>query len=213
MILKSVINTNTYAWVRIPKTATRAYTQLLSGDNRHYHMPYNKIIEVNNNITIPCVTVVRDPYTRFVSIMRHFSLALNAQIMHPRHTNHPYSIPVRNTTEFCNFFYKYYDKNLIPFEKTIHNTICRHNIQMYMPFFKTQVNMIIGANNPLIFRYEHLEEFNTWLTTEIGVDSTQLQHIGKITTDFPFNIDLYSDEVKTLVKYLFEEDYIKFNYL
>ena len=72
--------------------------------------------------------------------------------------------------------------------------------------------MIEGAENPLIFKYENLSEFNTWIETELGVDTSNLQHIGKIETEFPFNIDLESSEIRDLVAYLFEEDYNSFGY-
>ena len=71
MILQSTINNNSYAWVRIPKTATRSYTKLLDTTNNDRHTEYSKIVETLDH-KIPCVTVVRDPYTRFVSSMRHF---------------------------------------------------------------------------------------------------------------------------------------------
>lgn len=211
MILNSKLN-NKYAWVRIPKTATRAYTKLLAADNKHYHMEYSRMMELET-IKIPCVTVVREPHSRFVSMMKHFSQILYAQMQHPRHRNHiTYSIPVENTNKFCDFFYKFYDKNCIPFELNTHYTIMRHNVQIYMPFFKTQKTMILGAENPIIFRYDNLNEFNNWLETEIAVDTSNLEHIGKITTEFPFNIDLQSSQIKNLVGYLFEEDYELFNY-
>ena len=160
------------------------------------------------------VTVVRDPYTRFVSSMRHFFEALNAQITHPHHVNHLiYSIPLNNTTNFCNFFYKFYDKNCISFDPMVHHKIAYHNIQMYHPFFQTQTSMIRTATNPLIFKYENLNEFNIWLETEIGIDTSKLSYVGKSEKIIPFNIDLESEEIKSLVKYLFEEDYVQFNYV
>ena len=79
--------------------------------------------------------------------------ALNAQITHPHHVNHLiYSIPLNNTTNFCNFFYKFYDKNCISFDPMVHHKIAYHNIQMYHPFFQTQTSMIRTATNPLIFK-------------------------------------------------------------
>ena len=212
MILKSRINDNSYAWVKIPKTATRSYSELVDNTIPHSHMPYDIITKKFGEH--PCVTVVRDPYTRFVSSMRHFFGALNAQITHPHHLNHPiYSIPINNTTNFCNFFYKFYYKNCISFDPMVHHKIAYHNIQMYHPFFQTQTSMIRTAINPLVFKYENLSEFNTWIETELGISTANLSHIGKIKNPTTFDIDLQSDEVKTLTRYLFEEDYVRFNYV
>ena len=212
MILKSRINDNSYAWVKIPKTATRSYSELVDNTTPHSHMPYSVMTKKFGEY--PCVTVVRDPYTRFVSSMRHVFGALNAQITHPHHVNHLiYSIPLNNTTNFCNFFYKFYDKNCISFDPMVHHKIAYHNIQMYHPFFQTQTSMIRTATNPLIFKYENLNEFNIWLETEIGIDTSKLSYVGKSEKIIPFNIDLESEEIKSLVKYLFEEDYVQFNYV
>ena len=72
--------------------------------------------------------------------------------------------------------------------------------------------MIDGAINPIIFRYENLTEFNTWIETELGIDTSKLEYIGKADTNLPFNIDLQSVEIQNLAEYLFEEDYITFGY-
>ena len=218
MLLKSNIHNNQYAWVRIPKTATRAYAKLLLPEQDrlpHTHSSYSKIIENNNlDYTIPCLTVSRNPHSRFISMMKHFCFRLDLETPLFQYKKYSLAIPLENTTDFCNFFYTHYEKNCIPKDRLTHLKIAHYGVfNLYSAFLKTQTSFIQGAENPIIFNYENLGEFNTWLETEIGTDTSQLEHIGKIETPFPFNIDLQSDEVRTLVKYLFEEDYVRFNYV
>jgi hypothetical protein len=223
MILQSTINNNSYAWVRIPKTATRSYTKLLDTTNNDRHTEYSKIVETLDH-KIPGVTVVRNPHTRLISALKHFCGVLHAQLQNPKNNNHIIrTIPTENTIKFCNFFYTNYDKNCVPRNPIMHNltmetrinpalTFWPVRIALFIPFFITQKSMIDGAINPIIFRYENLTEFNTWIETELGIDTSKLEYIGKADTNLPFNIDLQSVEIQNLAEYLFEEDYITFGY-
>ena len=87
MILQSTINNNSYAWVRIPKTATRSYTKLLDTTNNDRHTKYSKIVETLDH-KIPGVTVVRNPHTRLISALKHFCGVLHAQLQNPKNNNH-----------------------------------------------------------------------------------------------------------------------------
>lgn len=214
-VLQSKINDNKYLWIRVPKTASRAYSQLFFNTiENHHHMPYQQLVHIEGNY--PGVAVIRNPHDRFVSAMHHFFDIVKNMI---EKTNGEYLqrdsqflLPCDDTTKFCQFFYQFYDKNFIPKNRQHHNTILQTNAYAILPFFKAQTHVLDGENI-LTFKYENLPEFHNWIETELGMDTSKIQRVGKIDNPTTFEIDLKSDEVKALVKYLFDEDYTRFNYL
>jgi hypothetical protein len=84
MVITSKINNEIYQWIRIPRTATIAYSNLFSNDSSseldypkgHTHYKYNQFSRCKHcieipDLNLPAFTMVRFPVDRFISSI-HF---------------------------------------------------------------------------------------------------------------------------------------------
>jgi hypothetical protein len=120
-----------------------------------------------------------------------------------------------NESFFYDFFYNNFNKNcqLKP-GLNIYSVFDTDDVSLVSSFFYTQV---YWAYHPKIkvFKYENISEFNKWIENKLGYDTTQLKKTNasrKSELQDIINVDFTTDKFKKLVKYLFHDDFLYFNY-
>lgn len=85
MIVSSLLNSEKYFWVKVPRTATQAYEKIFFPNRDvntfypHYHLPYRQIVQYCGTPT-PVVggfTVIRHPLARFISALQYIQQKKN----------------------------------------------------------------------------------------------------------------------------------------
>jgi len=238
MLITSEITKNHYQWIKVPRTATTAYSKLLYSKfiSRmpvlHQHLRYGDFslceeCESNNSISnkIDAFTVVRNPYDRFVSTL--YFLNYSRQIIGKNHEFYDVCDNCKsskeiiiNTSDFYDFFkdentfYSFFYDNFFKNCELKHEDIYRYTRlgDWTIPvFFKTQM---YWAYHPRvkIFKYENLNEFNSWLEYEFLYDTKKLTRENYSDKKLVLPIDTSTDKFKALVKYLFHDDFLCFGY-
>jgi hypothetical protein len=104
MIINSRLTKQNYQWIRIPRTATIAYSNLFlpKKDNKtlfiHSHLTYNKFFTCNNcknygKMNLNAFTLVRNPIDRFISSI-YFMAARRENLNKNRHS-------FKNFNKYC----------------------------------------------------------------------------------------------------------------
>jgi hypothetical protein len=236
MVIKSKVNSEEYFYVKIPKTGTQSYTKLFFMEMYpEYYEEYNNgnILHSHDrfNSDYRGITVVRNPYNRFISILKFLNSKINnnisyvdKKIMDPvsgtlmpdnlddNFSRYDYTDIFKSEDFFYDFFYSSFGRNCEVENKTnvqlIFNTSGGNFINS---FFTTQVEW---AYHPKIqiFKYEKIEEFNRWIENIMGYDISKLEFLNKSGNHNNINIDFNSKKFKELTTYLFYDDFRYFDY-
>ncbi len=203
MIISSKITDEKWIWVKIPKTGTRAYSQLFYPDKEsqlHFHHTFHELY-IQNQKKYSGFTVVRHPVTRFISALRHLE-----------NINHLGNLPCDNIESLVNFLYDNFDENCLPKNnKTLQSIFGLEYINYHESFFKTQVHW---AYHPKVvwFKYENLTTFNDWLKTRLGIDSMGIKWVGEVKSTGLRHLNFNDTKFMKVVQYLFLDDYKVYGY-
>lgn len=221
MIISSKINESKWIWIKIPKTGSRAYSKLLvpKGEDEfiqngkrlfHFHFTFSHLY-IHHQKKYTGFTVVRHPVTRFISALNHLA-DLNFQCVIPNCINHPGKLPLNSIDNLVEFIYDNFHKNCVPKNnKSFKEIFGVDHTAYYDSFFKTQVHW---AYHPKMtwFYYENLSEFNTWLSKNLGINTTKIEKIGEIKEKHLEHLDFSNYNFVKMVEYLFYDDYKAYNY-
>ena len=210
MVIGSKVSSKRYIWLRVPRTATKAYGQLFFPDGNYEHTHNNYFYEVINNKLgeLPAFSVVRNPYTRFTSAIKY---AYVKKIENNATGRFNYYLPVESTDSLADFLTDIVDSivdtdNQTAFKKAFLTT----DISFIRQMFRRQIDFV-GFDQVANFRYENLSEYNSWIETNLGYDTSTVTKFNG-TGDALSHIDFSDTKIKTVVKKLFAEDFTKFNY-
>lgn len=249
MIITSKIDSTKYQWIRVPRTATMAYSSLFLSKSTndtpliHSHLTYNNFFTCNDCINyekpnLNAFTLVRNPVDRFISsiyfmtsrrenldksdkVVKNFNKIceicgkIELIDVDSEKSKNIFLRFYENESIFYDFFYDNFNKNcqLKP-NLNIHSVFDTDDISLVSSFFCTQV---YWAYHPKIkvFKYENISEFNKWIENTLGYDTTQLKKTNasrKSELKDIINVDFTTDKFKELVKHLFYDDFLYFNY-
>ena len=201
MIISSKITNERWIWVKIPKTGTRAYSQLFNPhleSELHFHYTFHSLYD-HHQRQYPGFTVIRHPRTRFISALKHLSqLDLLG------------NTPSDTIQNLADFLITNFDKNCVP-KNTLENIFSVDYIKYHESFFQTQV---YWAYHPKVtwFKYENLQQFNQWIETRLGYDTSKLQQIGKVDKNHLEHLDFQHSSFQKVVHHLFQDDFTLFDY-
>jgi hypothetical protein len=121
----------------------------------------------------------------------------------------------KNEEIFYQFFYDNFNKNCeLKTGLDLNAVFESPNTSMVSSFFQTQVYWTYHPKVK-IFKYEEIHKFNSWIEENLGYDTSQLNRMNasqKKELSDVINIDFTTDKFKQLVKYLFHDDFLYFNY-
>jgi len=201
MIISSKITNEKWIWVKVPKTGTRAYLKMFYPEldsSLHFHFTFHTLYD-HHQRKHPGFTVIRHPRTRFISALKHLS-QLDLLGNMPSDT-------IENLTDFL---FTNFDKNCVP-KHTLENIFSVDYLKYHESFFQTQV---YWAYHPKVtwFKYENLQQFNKWIETRLGYDTTKLQQIGKTDKHHLNHLDFQHSAFQKVVQHLFQDDFTLFDY-
>ena len=203
MIISSKTTNKRWIWVKIPKTGTRAYSQLFNPhpeSELHFHYTFHSLYD-HHQQQYSGFTVTRHPRTRFVSALHHLS-----------QLNLLGDMPSDTIENLVDFLFNNFDKNCTPKNnKSLTNIFSVDVIKYHESFFKTQV---YWAYHPKVtwFKYENLPQFNSWIETHLGYDTSKLQQVGKAENHNLGHLDFQHSSFQKVVHHLFQDDFILFDY-
>lgn len=211
MLIQSLINSeDKFIWLRVPRTATKAYSQLFfpDGNYRHVHNSYLHEVIHNELGELPAFSVVRNPYTRFKSAIKY---AYKRKIESGSTGRFNYSIPTESTDSLATFLTNVADSlvdtnNNAAFETAFLTT----DLSFIRLMFRQQADFV-GFENVTNFRYENLGELNLWIQTNLGFDTTTVPTINS-SGDVLSHIDFSDERIKLVVQKLFVKDFEMFDY-
>jgi len=241
MIVKSLHNEKSYFWVKVPRTGTMSYEQLFfpelySPENSviHQHVPFfNMHKSCGNPKKISGgFSVVRDPIDRFISSVKYLSMKRN--LFKPKNKKNYIQIcqfcgevtvfPFKENTDMINFvdflkdektfydfIYSIFDKNceLKP-GLNLYDSFQTKHTGLIESIFLTQTRLSYHPKVK-IFKYENLSEFNSWIESFLGYDTTKLTQVNS-SKEWSINIDVTTKKFKDLVRYLYHDDFQVFGY-
>lgn len=201
----------------------------------HLHSPYylSKQAQCKNKPeVVGGFGLVRNPYERFISSLRYLKLqrkkttdidneykvlyicefcGQRSMVDRKMVFNTNFIDFLQNETIFYDFIYSNFDKNCmlksgLEREETFQADI----ISMVHSMFKTQTFFIYHPQVK-IFKYENLQEFNTWIENTLGYPTRNLSKINS-SKHVELNIDTTTKKFRDVVKYLFHDDFKLFGY-
>jgi hypothetical protein len=204
-----------WIWVKVPKTATVAYRAIFFPEIAPHALQTHKTY---HSLSFPddgrqAFTVVRNPLNRFRSAVAHLL----------GKSNH-FAITFSSTTHLVDFF-----TPLVPYLKehrwyatewTEQHFLCRGSscpeCKLYYPGFIHSIfaSQVHWAYHPSVrvFRHERIEEFNTFIETELGYDTTCVARANVSRAEGVAHIDFTAPAVIDLVHQLYDVDYMAFGY-
>jgi len=222
MVLTSLLDNKQYFWIKVPRTATQAFSKFFTlyvpkepgiPDDIHSHFSYLELKEMYQQ-QLPAVSVVRHPVSRFKSIIYYLA---------DRHPNTQSSAKLLwQSTESCvNFLNTVFDRNCELKGASISSifldtdvtevTPIRNFINATASFFKTQAEY---AYHPKvkIFHYEKLNEFIEWIDTSLGYDTSKIHRFNASVESTQINVDFNHPEFVKTIENLYYIDYKVFGY-
>jgi hypothetical protein len=204
MIISSKITNERWIWVKIPKTGTRAYSQLFNPhpeSELHFHYTFHSLYN-HHKRQYSGFTVTRHPRTRFISALKHLVSLYQDKC----------GVPYNNMKHLVEFFYDNFDRNCVPKQNKTLQEIFQENLtQHHVAFFAPQT---FWAYHPKVtwFKYENLQQFNRWIETRLGYDTSKLQQIGKVDKNHLAHLDFQHSSFQKVVHHLFQDDFTLFDY-
>lgn len=201
----------------------------------HLHTPYYRYKQAqckNKPEVVGGFGVVRNPYERFVSSLRYLRWKHNKptdikdeyELLHicefcgertlvdkGMFFNRNFIDFLQNETIFYDFIYSSFDKNCMLKSGLVwEETFQAETSSIVFSMFKTQTFFVYHPEVK-IFRYENLQEFNTWIENTLRYSTKSINKINS-SKHIDLNIDTTTKKFKELVKYLFHDDFKLFGY-
>jgi hypothetical protein len=214
MLIHSKVSDEKYIWLRIPRTASKAYGKIFFPDGNYEHRHSNYYHETYTYGEIPAFSVVRHPYTRFVSSVKYIikkQTVIKNKIQNLEASRFEFSIPCESTESLCDFFNENLTKIQNVFSDEVYKEVFKTNDLGFVRLFFIPQHHYVGYPPVKIFRYEQLEEFNDWIESTLGYNT---QHIEKYNSsaDELQHIDFENPKLIKTVERLFYNDYTVFDY-
>lgn len=222
--------TVSYRFLFFPELQDKVFLHLHTKYGEHFTCDSCTVVE-----KFPGFCLVRNPISRFISSLKYIILMQEHVQSSTEDTHDTFKlcdvcgvvekIPSQNTkkynkqvvsfpkfweneTDFYDFLYGNFDKNCnLKLGITFENIFDVPNSSFIGSFFKTQISACYHPSVK-IFKYENINEYNSWIETELGYDTSHLSkfNTSRISND-SINIDFTSSKFKELVKYLFHDDF------
>lgn len=222
MVLTSLHDSKQYFWIKVPRTATQAFSKFFTRyvpkepgipDDIHRHFSYLELQEIYQQ-QLSAVSVVRHPVSRFKSIIYYLA---------DRHINTQSSARLLwESTESCvDFLNTVFDRNCELKGASIPSVFLDTDVTEFIPirnfinatnsFFKTQAEY---AYHPKvkIFHYEMLNEFIDWIDTSLGYDVSKISRLNASVNTTKVNVDFNNPEFIKTIENLYYIDYKVFGY-
>jgi hypothetical protein len=221
MILKSLRDNAEYFWIKVPRTATQAFSELFTQytskepvvlDGEHAHFSYMQLCDMYQQ-HLPAITVVRHPVSRFKSIVyylagKHATTTTDVKLLW-------------ESTDSCvDFLNKTFSRNChlietAPLSQLLLDTRDYQSTKNFIgasnAFFKTQAEY---AYHPKvkIFPYEQLNTFIEWVDVALGYDTSRLTTQNASNTSINMPVDFTHPELVKTVENMYYIDYKVFGY-
>lgn len=205
MLIKSLVDGQEWIWIRIPKTATRAYRLIFEMNNdAHTHLSYKESIEKYGNIE-RAFSVVRNPVDRLKSGITH-----DIDEFKKIYPNRQYPSWMMNIELLCDVFFNILGENCKIKNQPAY-TALSWEAGMMAEVLKTQCSAV---NYPevKVFKYENLTQFNEWIESTLGFNTTQVVVNGASDYEKYNWLDFTNPRFTELCKMIYKEDYEVFGY-
>lgn len=209
MLIQSKVSDEKYIWIRIPRTASKMYGKIFFPDGNYKHNHNNYYHETYTHGEIDAFSVVRHPYTRFVSSVKHM---VKIQNLRGKVDRFDFTIPYENTEALCDFFNDNIEKLQDCFSNTAYEEVFKTDDVSFVKLFFIPQHHFAGFSPVKIFRYESLNNFNEWIETTLGHDTSNIE-VFNSSSDELQHIDFQNPKLTSIVQRLFEEDYKFFGYV
>lgn len=209
MLIQSKVSDEKYIWVRIPRTASKTYGKVFFPGGNYEHRHNNYYHETYTYGEINAFSVVRHPYTRFISSVRFM---VKQQNLNGKTGRFNFTIPCENTRVLCEFFEDNVEKLKNCFSNTAYHEVFKTMDTDFVKLFFIPQHHYAGFAPVKIFKYESLNEFNEWIETVLGYD-TSTTEVFNSSADELQHIDFENPKLINIVQRLFEEDYKFFGYV
>ena len=204
MLVRSLIDDSDWTWIRIPKTASRAYRCVFDFNEGHSHLSYKDSISKYGG-TGKAFSVVRNPVNRLKSGIIH-----DVEDFEIWRKGEPFPEWMLDINVLCDLFFEALDENCKIKNLNKYNSIL-HDAGMMAEVLKTQAN-VINYPEVKIFKYENLSEFNDWIEKTLGI-STMCLKVTDPSNFAKYNwLDFSNPRFTELCKYIFKEDYEVYGY-
>lgn len=205
MLVKSLVDGQDWIWIRVPKTATRAYRPVFQMSNEaHTHWSYKQSIELYGN-TERAFSVVRNPVDRLKSGITHDIDEFKKIYPYRQYPSWMLDIEL-----LCDVFFNILGENC-----TIKNPLAYHALSweagMMAEVLKTQ-SSAVNYPEVKVFRYENLQEFNDWIKNTLGFDASYVEVNGASDYNRYNWLDFSNPRFTELCKLIYKEDYEVYGY-
>lgn len=208
MVVKSLISDEKYIWIRIPRTASKTYGKVFFPDGNYEHKHSNYYHEAYTYGEMNAFSVVRHPYTRFVSSIKFM---MKQQKLKGKVDRFNFTIPCTNTQILCDFFEDNLEKLKNCFSNIDYHEVFRTMNTDFVKLFFIPQHHYAGFAPVKIFKYEELSKFNEWIETKLGYDTSKTE-VFNSSADELQHIDFQNPRLIKVVQRLFYDDYKVFDY-
>jgi hypothetical protein len=211
MVIKSLVRDERYIWLRVPRTATYSYGKLFFPETKYEHS-HNSYYHETDKIgeLLPAFSVVRNPYTRFVSSLKHM---VKRQKQNGKIGRWNFYIPMENIEILSEWIFdnmdllKSTDNEARDYIKNLFKT---DDITFVKLFFAEQVHFV-NFPGVSIFKFEALTEYNKWIQDTLGYETKFIQHLNSSSDELQ-HLDFQNVNFIKIVEQFFYEDYTVFKY-
>lgn len=216
MILSSLLTGEKYFWIKIPRTATVSYLNFFLNYYKgkvgcethdpalgqlHTHYTYLQLCNLYEN-KLPGVTVVRHPLTRFVSGLHHLKYYSEEKTVDASF--------LENMDSCVSYLNKFFGKNCDV--SVLYEDLFSTPAPFFAKsFFHLQISYMYHPK-VMWFKYENIEEFNTWIEKNLGYDISLLPHENSSKKDLLSHLDFSDERFVRTVENMFYDDYKILNY-
>jgi hypothetical protein len=209
MVVKSLISGETYIWLRVPRTASKTYGKIFFPDGNYEHKHNNYYHETYTHGEIPAFSVVRNPHTRFVSSIKYIA---KQQKLNGNLDRFQFTLPYYSIETICDFLNENLKKLQNVFSDVTYKEVFKTNDITFIRLFFIPQHHYVGFPPVKIFKYEQLDEFNTWIENKLGYSTQSIEKYNSSSDELE-HINFEHDEFVKITKRLFEEDYKFFGYV
>lgn len=222
MILSSLNDNKQYFWIKVPKTATVSFSHLFTrytskepgtDHKKQSHFSYIELQKMYQQ-QLPAVSVVRNPVSRFKSIIYFL------ENLRPN-TRSDVRLLWESTESCVNFLNTVFERNCTLKGTSFSSIFVDTDMSDYLSVtnflgavnscFRTQAEY---AYHPKvkIFYYEELHKFIEWIDTALGYDTSKICKANVSTKSTNVNVDFNDPELIKTIENLYYIDYKVFGY-